>query len=213
MQSSWEIFCLWIQRKFNGKNLLKKVAIHESAHIVFSYFYGFTVSNSKLSILEVGNGVTRTEYGQEKIAANIVFNHWTDAYSELTEPQQKHVIRVAIHLLVILYSGSTAEAVYYKSWFASRYKLKVSGEDLSRIKVIESFLAQIGGRIESEVTVRKVFWFFETYPIFKLAINRLSSEFLLTNDNSLNQEQIENVLSQINFYHEKDQMINVRQNQ
>ena len=99
------------QRTFQKKKLLERAAIHESGHIVFTYFYGFTVRQSTLSSTP-GNASTETLYGSRKVPANIIFKHLFEAFEMLEPDGKKDIIKIAHYFLVILWAGGWAESPF-----------------------------------------------------------------------------------------------------
>ena len=203
----WLDFKYYVSRSFFKKSLLERVALHESAHIVFSYFYGFKVTQSRLFLDKPGNGFTETQYGKEKAAANIIFKLWFDQFQQLSQEQQRHVIRLAHYFLVILFAGSCAEAFAKKKSFDKNYRLEVSGEDLDEIQILEQFLTTLRVPYNADLTAKRTFEFFENYPIFNQTIKEMAKEFKLSNNYSLNQAQIEKVLKDTDFKNETDKII------
>jgi len=202
----------WFQRTFQRKKLFRKVAIHESGHIVFSYFYGFTVRQSRLLIKEPGNGFTETVYGKETIAANIIMKNWIRDFEQQNPDVQKHIHRIAFHLMVILYAGSSGESFIKRKQSDKNYNLQISGEDLIGINIIETFLTMTGFPIDNSIVVKNTFNLYEQYPIFKESILALTDKFLTANNLSLTQKDIEDTLTTINFFEIREKIIDANSN-
>jgi hypothetical protein len=204
--------CIYIlQRTFRKRKLLGKAAIHESAHIVFTYFYGFGVRQSRL-LSRSGNGFTETLYGSGKIAANIIFKGFFDLFETLETDQKKDVIRIAHYLLVILSAGSCAEAFIKRKPKYKKYKIEISGKDLDRIQIIEQFLRALAIPYERNTAVKRTFDFYEKYPVFRETTEAIAKKFLESDNYSLNTQQIENALNQVNFFNERDKIIDSSSN-
>lgn len=202
----------WFQRTFQRKKLFRKVAIHESGHIVFSYFYGFTVRQSRLLINEPGNGFTETVYGKETVAANIIMNNWTTDFQRQNPAGQKHIHRIAFHLMVILYAGSSGEAFLQRKPSDKNYNLQISGEDLLGINAIETFLAMTGFPVDNSIVAKNTFNLYEQYTIFKESILALTDKFLQSNSLSLTQTDIEEILTTTDFFNIRDKIIDANSN-
>lgn len=200
-----------IQRTFQKKKQLKRAAIHESAHIVFTYFYGFAVDQSRL-LSQPGNGLTETLYGNGKIAANIVFKHSLDLFNLLEPDKKKETIRIAHYFLVILSAGSCAEAFFRRRPKQNKYKVEISGEDLAAIQAIEEFLRAVESPYERSTAVKRAFQFYEQYPIFRRATEAIAEKFLESENHCLSKQEIENALNQLEFFKEKDMIIDGKVN-
>ena len=202
----------WFQRTFQRKKLFRKVAIHESGHIVFSYFYGFTVRQSRLLINEPGNGFTETVYGKETVAANIIMNNWTTDFQRQNPAGQKHIHRIAFHLMVILYAGSSGEAFLQRKPSDKNYNLQISGEDLLGINAIETFLTMTGFPVDNSIIAKNTFKLYEQYTVFKESILALTDKFLQSNSLSLTQTDIEDILTTTDFFNIRDKIIDANSN-
>lgn len=197
----------WFQRNFQQDKLFRKVAIHESGHIVFSYFYGFTVRQSRLLVSEPGNGFTETVYGKENLAANIILKNWVRDFQGQKLEAQNHIHRIAFHLMVILYAGSSGEAFIKRKPSDTSYNLEISGEDLAGIQIIENFLNAIGAPVDNSIVAKNTFNLYEQYPIFKQSILALTDKFLQSNNLSLTQKEIEDTLTSADFFIERKKII------
>jgi hypothetical protein len=208
----WYDISYWFQRTFQRQKLYRKVAIHESGHIVFSYFYGFTVRQARLIVTEPGNGFAETVYGKEAAVANIIFNVLIGDFARQKPDTQKHIHKIAVHLMVILYAGSVGEAFVKRKPKDTSYNLEVSGEDLAAIKTIQHFLHNTGLRMSDSDVAKNAFDLYERFPIFKQSIEALTVEFLKSTTLSLTQKQIEDTLTATNFFAIREQIIDANSN-
>lgn len=197
----------WFQRTFQRNKLFRKVAIHESGHIVFNYFYGFTVRQSRLLTSEPGNGFTETVYGKETLTANIIMKNWVADYQRQQPNGQKHIHRIAFHLMVILYAGSSGEAFIKRKPSDKNYNLKISGEDLAGIQIIEKFLTATGFPVDKNNVAKNTFNLYEQFPIFKQSIDALTDKFLQSKNLSLAQNEIEDTLTTTDFFNTRERII------
>ena len=208
----WHDISYWLQKTFQRQKLYRQVAIHESGHIVFSYFYGFTVRQAKLIVTKPGNGFTETVYGKEAAVANIIFNVLIGDFVRQNLDTQKHIHRIAVRLMVILYAGSVGEAFVKRKPKDTGYNLEVSGEDLAALKIIQDFLHTTGFRMSDSDVVKNAFDLYERFPIFKQGIEALTNEFLKSTTLSLTQKQIEDTLTATNFFAVREQIIDAKSN-
>lgn len=202
----------WFQRTFQKKKLFRKVAIHESGHIVFSYFYGFSVRQSRLLINQPGNGFTEIVYGKEAVTANIIMNNWIEDFHQQNPAGQKHIYRIAFHLMVIHYAGSSGEAFLKRKPSVKNYNLQISGEDLFVIDIIETFLTMTGFSVDNSIVAKNTFNLYEQFPIFKESILALTKKFLKADNLSLTQKDIEDTLRTVNFFDIREKIIDANSN-
>lgn len=189
-------FSYWVQNKFWRSRLFKRAAIHESGHIVFSYFYGYTIGQAELSIINPGNGVALIVYGDKTVAANIVLHNWPEHYLEGDAAVRKRIIKTAISLLVIAASGSVAETFFFRKKY-----FKLSADDLETINKIQLFLNEISVANDGNYAAF-AFKMYKLYPIFKCATEVLTNNFLNSVNYSLTQQRIEEILTEVNFFNE-----------
>lgn len=208
----WSYLFFQFQKVFFKQELYRRAAIHESGHIVFSYFYGFTVDEAMLLLDVPGQGNTRTVYGKDIRAANIVFNHGIRDFANLNPSEQARTYAVGHHLMFILYAGGCAEAYLKRKPLDKKYDLQLergqSGEgDLDGIEAIEGFYQKIGQPVNRTNVLVNLFGLFEQYPIFKLSIETISKLFLDSTSKKLTKSDIEVALKSVDFFNVREQIM------
>lgn len=200
------------QKLFQRKKLYQRAAIHESGHVVFSYFYGFTVRECELMHDRPGEGRSETVYGKDAMAATIVFNHLIPEFKKLSLKQQDEVYRKGFHLMLILYAGGCAEAFFKKKPLDKNYDLDIGGGesgvgDLGSINIIEGFYQKIGNPVNNMHIVTNMFGLLEQFEIFKISIEALSKRLIESPNKKLSQSEIEKVLTEVNFFKAREKIM------
>jgi hypothetical protein len=167
----------------------KLAAYHEAGHIVMCYLVGYTVKKS--SIYSTGDGQTHVDYGNEE----------SDVLGVMTLGESYQIIEtkqlnddVCKKMVCILLAGGISESIYTHGIdYVGTAKVEFSGPDMVKsenICKLKSF------------SIRDILS--EYYDLLKFediwdAIDKLASNLLLSNDNTIEKDKIELTIKNSKF--------------
>lgn len=175
-------------------SLIKVAAIHEAAHIVIAYYYGYCPV--EVFVTEDGMGGYSPNFGcNHEQAFKLMEREVDEDTFTIGDGLDEDIFRAnAQQFFMILIAGGVAEAVYRNNSTSSdNTQIELRGKDLRQAEAVSKYL---GVDIEEE---KKALYECLKGPIFWEAINPLSEKILHSENLKLNHKQIMSSLVESGF--------------
>jgi len=175
-------------------SLIKATAIHEAAHIVIAYYYGYPPI--EVRVYEDGTGDFRPNFGDNQEHAFKLMEKDVDetTFTIIGGLDEKVFQSIAQDCLMILIAGGVAEAIYRNTLNScDNSQIELKGKDLRQAEAISRYL---GVDIEEE---KKYMYECLKGDIFWKAIINLSEKIMSSESLKLNHEQIKSSLEESGF--------------
>jgi hypothetical protein len=185
--------------------LITKGAYHESGHVVIGYLMGYSVNAMRLDPTDPGAGVSRFNYGDDLILITSLFNpmEFSDIYNGLAIERRGRTPEIGDKIHKILVAGSCAEAFYiHEILHQGEGEGEISGPDLEKIVQIQHSFNLLGLPFPEErhqQTYTNVYGALFNQEI-RTAIESLVQRIIHTDGYSLNQNEIEQVLTDCGYF-------------
>lgn len=175
-----------------GINLdaIKKIAaLHDAAHIVMSYFLGFSSENAVL--LSNGSGEYKIDFGENALMAVplMTCNISPDLFSFYENKPRPLVEDIAKRVCYILISGGIAENIAKHGDFSiGRAQVRLGGSDLTRAAAIAEHFS-----IDLVIEIKFLYACLKDERLWT-PIDHLANALLANENNRLSRDNIQEVL-------------------
>jgi hypothetical protein len=184
-----------------SKERILQTAFHESGHIVFTYFTGYSCDGCEL--LDNGDGKTSSDYGSDLLLITGMTNcvEQPDIFNGLDRVVKAQFSAVSHRIMTILLAGSIVESAYLNGGVISGdMEVEISGPDLIRANNVDFLLSQLKKEKHDsnyiQNTMSDLFTMISLSEIWN-PITELAQE--LAEKRKLNKQEIENILNKTGF--------------